>query len=578
MLQTDRGLKHSISDLLVHRAQPELLFALGIVCGVALRLYQITNQIIADDEWHALHALLAGNYSKLISHFGGADYCIPLAVLYKFTANRIGLSEMLMRAPMLGFGIASLVVFPLLVRREVGRTTSDAFTWLLAISPIHIYFSRYARPYSITMFLAFVGSLAFFNWWFYRGKWWAWLYIFCAIIGPFFHLAVLPVLLAPLLFGFICWVLGGDRSRFAHLRELLASGGIILVGLTVLLALPIFADLQALTAKTGRSSVTWKCLAGVSHLMAGTDQRWLIIGTVVTATAGGIFIFQSRSRFFAYLVFLMFVQVTSCMLSGLDGLHIPIVLARYCLPCLPILLLCLAAGLAKQGQLLGKKIGAHAPGMIMASVSALLFYFGPLPHIYYRPNSWTNHALFQYYYETDVNNGYVPILHPPEVPRFYWQLADFPKGRLLIVEAPWYYEWHNVHYPYYQQIHRQRMNIGFVGNFNPPSRPGELPTPSKKFHFRNFVHVSDHETLRRRGVKYVIFHNDLKEEIPNRNERVPVDVGPWIRQYTEVYGSAVYQDREVTVFDVARASAKSLPSTRTEKTPGKSTNRTREPW
>ena len=96
------------------------------------------------------------------------------------------------------------------------------------------------------------------------------------------------------------------------------------------------------------------------------------------------------------------------------------------------------------------------------------------------------------------------------------------------------------------------MNIGFVGNFNPPSRPGELPTPSRKYRFRNFVHVSDHDTLRNRGVKYVVFHNDLMDEIPNRYERAPVDVSFWIRLYSEIYGSAVYQDGTITVFDVTK--------------------------
>ena len=50
MPQTWRSSKPTISELLVYRAQPELLFAVSIVCGVALRLYQITDQIIADDE------------------------------------------------------------------------------------------------------------------------------------------------------------------------------------------------------------------------------------------------------------------------------------------------------------------------------------------------------------------------------------------------------------------------------------------------------------------------------------------------------------------------------------------------
>lgn len=70
---------------------------LAVLVGLALRGYQI----VADDEWHALHTLSFRSYAYILSHFGSADYSIPLTILCKMLARTVGLTELVMRAPML---------------------------------------------------------------------------------------------------------------------------------------------------------------------------------------------------------------------------------------------------------------------------------------------------------------------------------------------------------------------------------------------------------------------------------------------------------------------------------------------
>ncbi len=102
------------------------------------------------------------SYAWVVSHFGEADYSIPLTLLYKTLAKTVGVTEIAMQAPMLPCGIAAIVVLPLLAGRYVGRPAALVSAWLLAIAPLHGYFSRYARPYAITMLMAVV---AFLRWW-----------------------------------------------------------------------------------------------------------------------------------------------------------------------------------------------------------------------------------------------------------------------------------------------------------------------------------------------------------------------------------------------------------------------------
>jgi hypothetical protein len=47
-----------------------LLWLLAVATGMALRLYQLSDQILVDDEWHALHALLAGGPLDIFLNFG----------------------------------------------------------------------------------------------------------------------------------------------------------------------------------------------------------------------------------------------------------------------------------------------------------------------------------------------------------------------------------------------------------------------------------------------------------------------------------------------------------------------------
>jgi len=121
----------------------ELCFV-GVIflVGILLRVYQLASQIIADDEWHALYRAMIVNYSHIATHFGYADYSIPLTLYYKILSETVGLSEISMRLPPLIAGIFTPIVIPLLWRKHLDRNSYLFFVVMLTVSPLLIYFSR----------------------------------------------------------------------------------------------------------------------------------------------------------------------------------------------------------------------------------------------------------------------------------------------------------------------------------------------------------------------------------------------------------------------------------------------------
>ncbi|MBF0463718.1 MAG: glycosyltransferase family 39 protein [Nitrospirae bacterium] len=522
----------------------EYVLILPVVAGCFLRLYMITEQIIADDEWHGIHAIFTFSYHHIFSHFGFCDYCIPLAAYYKFMAENFFLSEMVVRTPELFFGIISLVIFPLVVRNLINRRVGNVFACFLAISPIHIFYSRYARPYVIVVFFSFLGLIAFYKWLHGgRDKRWLWTYIVCAIIGPYFHLTVLPVLFAPL-----C-ILVGDKLIYKNdipVKEIIKLFVIVLAALGILLSLPVVVGMSDLSGKLGHDRVSLDTVYETFKLFIGVYNYWILYLALPLIIAGILSIVKFPKKFLLYLSILFVLQLVFSIFSNSSNISIPMVLARYCLSLQPFVILLLSAGFIAFYDFIKNITKSRIFSyMVSFTVFALFVFFYPLKNIYYFPNNWTNHPKFQAYYG-DTNPEY--SLHPEKIPKFYYQLATLPKGNITILEVPWYYEWScNTNYTNYQFIHGQYVMIGFVGGLYAWTRSGELPVLKKGIAFRHFYHVSLYKSLPSK-IKYVVFHKNLQKETGYPVEYI--DVTPWIKTYTDVFGKPVYEDSLIVVFDV----------------------------
>jgi hypothetical protein len=503
--------------------------ALAFVVGTLLRLYQLGAQILCEDEWHPIHSVLGLGYRDIFSHFGSADVSIPLTLLDKAAADTVGLSEWILRAPVLAFALGSLVVFPLLVRRYHGRAVGTAMAWLLAIWPIHVYYSRIARPYAISLFCAFVGVLAFHSWWTTRRRAWGLVYAACAILGPYFHLSAAPVLWAPLGMALAYRMVRRDGPAPFGLLALVGAG------LALVFAAPLVGDLHSLGMKVGRSLPTLAGSREAALMLVGSWNAWMLAATAVLALAGA-FLFWRRSPGLAlFLAALLAAQELVIAIARPHGVEDSIVLLRYSLFVVPLMLWAIALALAALGEPLARRSGpAGVLPLVLGCAAAV--HFGPMAAVYGFPNNWTSH-------------GFDPRQSRTEPSRFYFQLAAQPRGSLNLVEAPWYFFSGSDPFYYYQRLHRQNMAIGFLDG----TRLGEVPMNDRRFRLQNFVHVLDQDGLCRRHIDRVIFHRDLDaEKYPDHGPRPPLQVGPFVEIYRQRYGAPVFEDERLLVFDPSK--------------------------
>jgi hypothetical protein len=178
---------------------------------------------------------------------------------------------------------------------------------------------------------------------------------------------------------------------------------------------------------------------------------------------------------------------------------------------------------------------------------------GPLRRTYYAPNSWTNHALFQYYPDLSAQHNPYAQLAPARLSAYYAQLGRLPAGSLRVLEAPWYYQWDFNAYPFYQQVSHQRLAIGFVRRGGESAAEGgELTRPDPRFRFFNQVYAGDIAGLCARGIDQVIFHKDLRAELGHPLlPSLDAEVAALIQTYATTYGPPLFTDEQIVVFDVA---------------------------
>ena len=534
-------------------------FLPALLVGTLLRVYQLGDQILADDEWHAIHACAGASYGYIATHFGSADYSIPLTLLYKLAADTVGLSEWVMRAPVLAVGVLSLLSFPWLVQRLCDRTTALLFGWLLALSPMHIYFSRYARPYVISLFLVFHGLLALYLFWQTREARYKKLYVACAVLGPYFHLSVLPILLAPPCVGVaLQWLYerrqpGSQPAGAPSLtRELLQLCGWTFAGCALLLGPPLLGNLSALTEKTHQGTLNAASFAQALQLWVGFRSAPLLAGLWVLLAVGAAGLWRRQRRLAGFVAAVAAWQLLVLLITRPTALEFPIVVARYGLALLPLLLLLTAAGLRTLGAQVGRFFRPAALALFAAWLLVSLQQ-GPLRSTYYAPNSWTNHALFQYYPDLSAQHNPYAQLAPARLSAYYEQLGRLPAGSLRVLEAPWYYQWDFNAYPFYQQVSHQGMAIGFVRRGGESAAEGgELTRPDPRFRFFNQVYAGDMAGICARGIDQVIFHKDLRAELGHPSlPNLDAEVAALIQTYATTYGPPLFTDEQIVVFDVA---------------------------
>jgi 4-amino-4-deoxy-L-arabinose transferase-like glycosyltransferase len=199
-----------------------VVVALVTVIGLAIRLVIADSALVGDEVstyWvvttHTAHGVISTVH-------GDAEITPPLNFLAAWVTTQLGHAPLLVRAPSLIAGTASIPLVYLLGLRTVGRPAAVVASVLTALSPFMIVFSAEARGYGLMMFLV-VGStlamlLAIDD---HRSRWWI-LYAVCSCAAAYTHYTSVFPLAAQLVW--LTWYHPEARkpALFANLAALAA--------------------------------------------------------------------------------------------------------------------------------------------------------------------------------------------------------------------------------------------------------------------------------------------------------------------------------------------------------------------
>ncbi|HEV2722097.1 MAG TPA: glycosyltransferase family 39 protein [Thermoanaerobaculia bacterium] len=143
----------------------------------------------------------------------------PLYYATLLAARAFGHNELAGRLPAALFGLATIPIVFLAARAVGGWAAGIAAAIVLAVSPLHVYYSREARPYALLMLLTALLLFAMLR----NRKWLA----IAAIVAMLYTTAVAgPLLLAAALICLVrrMWIVGGAAATAAALVPLLYRG------------------------------------------------------------------------------------------------------------------------------------------------------------------------------------------------------------------------------------------------------------------------------------------------------------------------------------------------------------------
>jgi len=514
-----------------------------IMLAVYLRSWQLGSQLIADDEWHALNKLLsAGNYWSIFNSFGFADHCIPLTLLYAWLGNHGWLSELTMRAPLLLAGTSLVIVLPLFLRSKLTSIEYVIYTGLLALSPLLIYFSRTARPYALSTLLACVALLAFYQGWVSRRRAYYLFYVLLAPLVVWLQPITAPLMATPFLFFGIS-ALNQLRVQhdFSGIKRLFLIGLPTLILLLMLVLPPVLNDYASLAAKSGVDFMSWFTVGAVLQLYAGSQWGAVTLIWFFLAVLGARELFRRESFFATYLALCALMSIVVVVISGGAWLHHPLVPARYLLPLLPWVLLCVAFGVAYVLRPYSKTFQSFG----CAFLFVILLFSGPLHRQYTGINQFTGHMGYQFDYDWE-RNLYNRLWSELPTPSFFVELSKTPEHYTLVM-TPWLLEWHYNSW-YLQQIeHQQKVVGGFLNGICGGALFGEYARSESRVHLSNMVHVDD-SLLSGDVADYLVYtHWD------SADGRFDVfkDCPAALRKH---FGEPVYQDGQIDVYGIGRGS------------------------
>jgi uncharacterized membrane protein len=213
--------------------RPTFWVGLIVLLGLGLRLFQVGEDSFWFDEAGVANSASAATLSGAIEKAAEHAAAMPLDYVIAWGMARVSLNEGWMRLPSVLWGTLTLLASAVLFRKLVGDRAAVIGTLLLALSPMHVYFSQELRFYSPLVFFyvlltyCMLSALQHPHW-----KSWG-LVVLVSTVGAYFHIYVL-----------LAWLNGGLWllfKAFGTEKPKQSWGGLIIAGVfTGALVLPGF--------------------------------------------------------------------------------------------------------------------------------------------------------------------------------------------------------------------------------------------------------------------------------------------------------------------------------------------------
>lgn len=528
-------------------------WAAVVLAAAWLRLWQIDLQLLIDDEWHAIHRLMQAGYGEILLSMGHADYSIPMTLLFRWLAEHFVLNDILLRLLPMSFGLATVVLVPALCSPWLDRRQRLVLAALIAISPLLIHFSRYVRPYSLSVLLGFSAMILLWCWWQEGGRWKAIGFAVAATLAAWLHALTALFTGAGLVWiaasAALRWQRGGDRR---DLLRVLMLGAVTTAACCVLVLPPLLSDPHSIAVKAGKHSIEGQTLLRSWELILGVGSPLLAAMLAVPVLVGAWQLLRQAPGFLGYWLWQLAVAVVALELIGPEWIHNALVLVRYTAVAQPFVLALLAMGLVVLGDALLRTTdaGRHsgtAAGLALAVVAGL-YFSGPLPELYRGINQFTNSVRYQLDYDFE-RVIYHELMGHLELPEAYRRMAAEP-GQWEIVETAWHFESHNTPIHQYQPEHGLPIRIGMISGLCVDWTWGEIkPDSDQRIELARMQFLSD---LIEQGPDqnlFVVFH----KQAHFAHSRTLPDTAECQAAFRETFGPPWHESAGQTVFRLPAA-------------------------
>jgi len=479
-----------------------LLGAIGL--GAWLRLRGLGEVPLYGDEHHGLR-LAAEPISDIVREFDGYGTHVMLPLLQRMAMRLLDSTIVAFRMPALLPGLLCLVLCYPAARAFVGPGPALVATMALATSPIHVYYTRFARAYSLMILLGLLLVWAVRK--AHRDEWRARGGLLAvgavAALLPYTHLssAGFTATVGLVAVG-LAWRCYGARTALRPLAVFACAAGV-----AVLLFLPVR---EPLMDYLGRHAVGEEDrptgLLGIAALLAGGGYAGIVAGALLLGGLVGLL-----ARRFTDGSLLGAPILGSAAFLGLTLPHgMEYAYARYLIVALPAaLIVCSWALFAPfEGWVPGRWATRLGLGTGLALVT-VGFLTGPLAAREPDPGSLSN----TYLALRDLPAFDRPW---PATPKVYARIAADPQAR-RIIEAPELPTRAVLLYRNYALQHGKDVLIGLDRG-----RDEEHPRGP-------FVPLDRPDLGRASGARYLVLHRDPQVELMAYWKWVYKEVWPELR-------------------------------------------------